>query len=437
VWDDLLDPAPRTAAPVAYAEAERRLHAAADAVGAERVPIGASREGRTLELVRIGAGPRRVLWYAGPHANEVAGVATLVTLAERLARHAPLLDGGTGIDVLLCIDPDAYVRNEAWFAPEIDMAAYYRHFHRPPMDEWPDWDFPVTHGSLQRSSHLPETAALRSAIELSRPALMVSLHNGELHGMHGYIAGDAPGLADALAALPARFGFPVELVALDDPTAVPLAAGIFAAPVMTEAWDAVLASGAPDPAALLPMGDSAAAWALQRYGTVTVISEVPHWSMRSALPTDGTIGDLAFRTASTVAGFGERLAAALAAVDLPTADLRVRSCRNAVPMLARLAAGFRALAEGAAGTTPASSADQARLAVMLGECLPQRYRGQLLGAMVDARAPEAVVRAAQQDFDEGIDRLRALPIRAHPFASMVEAQLATGLVAIEQTALPA
>jgi len=70
---------------------------------------------------------------------------------------------------------------------------------------------------------------------------------------------------------------------------------------------------------------------------------------------------------------------------------------------------------------------------MLGECVPQRYRGQL----VDAEAPESAVRAAQQDFDEGMARLRALPIRVHPFASMVEAQLATGLAATEQVTVSA
>ena len=437
MWEGLLDPDPRPAAPLPLAEAELRLSAAAAALDAERVPLGASREGRPLELVRFGDGPRRVLWYAGPHANEVAGVASIVTLAERLVSNSAVLDGDTGIDLLLCVDPDVYVRNEAWFAPEIDMTAYYRHFHRPPMDEWPDWDFPVAHGPLQRASRLPETAALRSALELSRPAVMVSLHNGELHGMHGYLSGAVPGLAEVLAAIPAKHGFPVELAALDDPDAEPLAPGIFAAPVMTEAWDAVLATGDPDPATLLPMGDSAASWALERFGTVTVISEVPHWSMASGIPVDGTVGDLARRTAATVAAFGVRLATAVATVELPTADVRVRSCRNAVPMLARLAAGFGVLADGSAGCAPATSADVARLGIMLGECLPQRYRGQLLGALVDAGAPEAAVRAAQHDFDGGMARLRALPIRVHPFTSMVEAQLATGLAATERATVPA
>ena len=74
--------------------------------------------------------------------------------------------------------------------------------------------------------------------------------------------------------------------------------------------------------------------------------------------------------------------------------------------------------------------------IMLGECLPQRYRGQLLGALVDAGAPESAVRAAHRDFDAGMARLRAVPIRVHAFATMVEAQLAFGLVASEQVAVP-
>ena len=141
MWTALLDPDRLRASlpdqPLPYAAAQERLTGGAVGAGAERVALGTSREGRPLELERFGDGPCRALWYAGPHANEVAGVATVVALAERLAAEPALLDGPVGVDLLLCVDPDAYVRNEAWFGAEIDMTAYYRHFHRPAMDEWP------------------------------------------------------------------------------------------------------------------------------------------------------------------------------------------------------------------------------------------------------------------------------------------------------------
>jgi hypothetical protein len=437
MWQDLLTSGAAIPAPLPLAEAEARLGAAATGLGADRVPLGRSREGRPLELVRIGAGDRRVLWYAGPHANEVVGVATVVALAERLAAHPDPLAGDTGVDLLLCVDPDAYVRNEPWFAAEIDPTAYYRHFHRPARDEWPDYDFPVAHRTLVREPRMPESAAMRAALERSGPALMVSLHNGELHGVHGYVRGEDPALAAALSTVPGRVGLPAEELPLDDPTAAPLAPGVFAYPRFEETWDAVLASPAPDPAALLPMGDSAASWAATRFGTATVLVEVPHWTLAEPPPAEGTVGDLLRRTGAALTAFRAGLAETLDAADLPDTDLRVRSCRDAVPMLAGLCGGFDLWAGSEVGARRATSGDVGRIGIMLGACLPQRYRGMLLGALLDAGAPAELVVAARREFDTGMAAIRSVPLRAVPFATMVEAQLAAGVLATDVQAVPA
>ena len=223
-----------------------------------------------------------------------------------------------------------------------------------------------------------------AALELSRPAVLVSLHNGELHGMHGYLHGDAPGLADRLAELPARFGFPREEVPVDAAGAQVFAPGVFAYPDQTAAWDAVLDSGHPDPASLLPLGDSVAAWAQRRYGTVTVLVEVPHWSIAGELPVSGTFAELLTGTAARIEACTAGVRDVLGAVALSTADARVRSCHDAVAMMTRMTAGFRAQADTPGAGRPATSEDVGRIGVMLGECMPQRYRGQLLAALTDA-----------------------------------------------------
>ena len=435
-WDDLLRPRSRTGL-LTLAEAETRLARAASVLGAERVKLGQSRAGRPLELVRIGAGSQRSFWYGGPHANEALGISTIVELAERLAARPGLLAGDIGFDLLLCVDPDAYVLNENWFAPAVNMADYYRGFYRQAMDEWPDWDFPVvyrsTSGTLRRAPKLPETLALLSGLELSRPYVLNALHNAELGGVHFCVLGARDGLAQRLSALPARFGMPREGAMLDDPGAEPLAPGVFGMLDLTPAYEAVLQSGHEDPASLLPLGESAAAWCAQ-FGTVTVVAEIPYWSasgQRSG--ASDTLGGLARGTARTMEEFAAWLGDFTATHEeyLPPGNPHARSTVNAIGMFTRFAAGLSAWAESDAAKASADSDAVARYEVMLGLCLPQRYRGMLLSALNAAEAPPSVTAAAEQAFRAGLDALAKIPSTAYPVTELVDIQLAAGVIATE------
>ena len=433
-WDDLLGPRSCTGL-LTLAEAETRLARAASVLGAERVELGRSRAGRPLELVRIGAGPRRSFWYGGPHANEPLGVSTIVELAERLAAWPSVLTGDIGFDLLLCIDPDAYVLNENWFAPAINRADYYRGFYRQALDECPDWDFPVvyrsTSGTLRRAPRLPETLALLSGLELSRPFVLNALHNAELGGVHFCLRGERDGLAQRLSALPARFGMPREEAMLDDPGARPFAPGVFAMPDLTSAYEAVLQSGHEDPASLLPVGESAAAWCM-RFGTVTVVTEIPYWSASAQRSGAGeTSGDLARGTARTIDEFAAWLADFTTTHEeyLPTNDPHARSAVNAIGMMTRFAASLNAWADSDAAGAPATSDAVARFEVMLGTCLPQRYRGTLLSALYATEAPPSITEAAEQAFRAGLDALAAIPCTAYPITELIDLQLTAGLVA--------
>jgi hypothetical protein len=97
-----------------WTDAEARVQAAAQKVGAQIVTVGESREHRPLHLYRFGKATRRTFWYAGPHANEPVGVSTVVSLAEALAAHPEYLDT-IGFDLMVCVDPDSHVANEHWF----------------------------------------------------------------------------------------------------------------------------------------------------------------------------------------------------------------------------------------------------------------------------------------------------------------------------------
>lgn len=437
----LLDP-PATTGLLALADAEARFSRATATVGAERVELGHSRAGRPLTLHRLGSGERRSFWYAGPHANEPVGVSTIVELAERLAARPEVLRGDIGFDLLLCLDPDSYVLNENWFGPEIDPGTYYRGLYRPAMNEFPDWDFPVEYGTppatLRRESTLPEGRALRAGVDLSRPLVLNALHNAELGGVHFCVLGERGGLAARLSALPRRFGLPREEAMLDDPEALPLAAGVFPIPDLTGVYGTVPASGHDDPVGHL-LGGSAAAWC-GRYGTVSMVPEIPYWSVAEERPAGAaTMGDLARATGRELAAFADWLAGFVRAhpAALPTGDPRARATLDAPARLAGLAAAFIAWADTDAARTLGTPDAAARYEVMLSVCLPLRYRGMLLAAVTAAGAPATTIGLAEEAFEAGMAALAKTPLTAHPLPTLVDIQLAAGVLATDCAAAAA
>jgi hypothetical protein len=416
-------------------EAEARLKQSAARAGAAQVALGHSREGRPLELVRFGDASHRALWYGGPHANETIGVSTLVELAERLAAQPELLAGELGWDILLCVDPDGHVRNESWFGENVDLEAYYRGFFRPPMSEYPDWDLPVEYrsaaGTLTRPSTLPEAHALRAALELSRPAMLNALHNAELGGIHYFVSSREA--APALSSLPAGHGIPIEDVAPDDPGSLPFAPGVFPLPSFTNAYDELLASGHPDPASLLPFGQMSAHWC-SRFGTSSLVAEVPYWSVTGelAMPSCSSESELVLDAAEQLEAESKRLAGVQAehTGSFPTSDPLARAALDGPQVLRRTAAGLRAWASDARSGRPLTQEALGRDAFLrIG--LPQRYLGMTLAALTAHDGPVAAVSCAEEAFADGLSKLLQLPLTAHPLTTLVDAQLSAGVVVIE------
>jgi hypothetical protein len=415
-------------------EAETRLKDAAAAAGAATVHLGHSREGRPLELVRFGSGPKRTLWYGGPHANEAVGVSTVVEAAEQLAQSPELLDGELGWDLLLCIDPDGHVRNESWFGETVDVEAYYRGFFRPPMAEYPDWDLPLEHtsalGTLTRPSRLPEAAALRSALDLCRPVVLNALHNAELGGVHFYCDGLSAERASALSEVPGRYGMALESVALDDPTAAALAPGVFPMPDFAPLYDQLLASGHPDPASLAPVGQSAAGWCRQ-YGTASLVAEVPYWTVDTEItPSESTEAELVSAAAASLEGFGGWLAGFLSRHSMTTSGALARAVLDGPAVASQMTAGLQAWAANPAADRPADSEAAVRYDVFLRVCLPLRYLGMTLSQVLAEGKDAGEV---QERFDDGLATLRQLPLRAVPLSTLVDLQLQAGVAVLRGT----
>ncbi|MGO3363725.1 MAG: hypothetical protein ACTIL2_14920 [Corynebacterium sp.] len=439
-WSGLF-PEPSVNHLLPLAEADARVLAASRAVGAEVIEVGQSRQGRPITLHRFGTSPVRSLWYGGPHANEAVGVSTIVTLAEALAAQPGYLDK-CGFDLITCIDPDAHALNEHWFPGfDGDPATYFSQMYRPPMDEFVDWDMPVeitnSHGTFRREPRHPEGRALFAALELSRPAVVMALHNAEIGGMYYHQIGGTPELASALSRIPAEFGIPAEPTPIDAPDAAPLAPGVFPLPGVTDMFGPLIDATPDDPTSVLTMGESAMTWSLG-YGAVSIVPEIPFWSPVEPRPKqDATLADVAGASAQRLAASADTLSGLCTryADSLPESNARARSVRDAVGMLRGLSALLTSLGDGPHGTQPATPEDVRRWGIMLGLSTPQRYVGMLLNALEDAApenaAPGDAVDEVRDLFDTNTDLLNRYSYRFHGIGTLVDIQLATGFTAID------
>ncbi|MFD5615121.1 M14 family zinc carboxypeptidase [Kitasatospora sp. NPDC127060] len=231
--------------------------------------IGTSREGRALEVLSIGSGPRAVLVVGGPHPNEPVGYATIGVLADLVAAHPDLRDG-LAWHFLPCVDPDAAAMNAGWTSLPLDLLAQHRHFYRPAMAEQPEWTFPVRWGDRLHRFGLSENQALADLVDVLRPAVAVSLHNSEFGAPFFVLSEDVPGLAEQLAAASARHGLPVAEAAPADVVGWPeLGRGVFRMPPVEEL---VIRDHTQAPSYGAHLAHYAA-----RHGTVTLLPEVPRW----------------------------------------------------------------------------------------------------------------------------------------------------------------
>lgn len=110
------------------AEVRPELQAAC-AGGAEFLTLGESEQGRPIDAVIFGRGPRTVSLVAGAHADEPVGPETLRALVARHAGLGRLLDRFRFV-VIPHVNPDGEVRNRGWIEKWPDLRAYKEHVRR-------------------------------------------------------------------------------------------------------------------------------------------------------------------------------------------------------------------------------------------------------------------------------------------------------------------
>ena len=248
--------------------------------------VGRSRAGDPIQLLSIRSDHARgdVLVIGQPHPNEPIGMATIIAMCEGLLAEPAALDAtGASWHFVPCADPDGTRLNEGWFAGPWTREHYARNFYRPAGDTQVEWTFPFSTDGFTVDAPMPETRALMLAIDEVRPAVMASLHNGELGGAYYYATPGADALYRRLAELCAAHDIPLHLGDPETPLSVELAPAVYSVPTALQMYELARSVGA-DPAAIVS-GSSSMDYALQYGPTFGLAIELPYWRDERAADT--------------------------------------------------------------------------------------------------------------------------------------------------------
>jgi len=349
--------------------------------------VGTSRLGEPIESLVVGDGARHAIVFAFPHPNEPIGGLTATHLARQLCADAALC-GSFDLTwhVIGCADPDGARLNEGWFGGPFTRTHYARNFYRPAGDEQIEWTFPFQHKTAYFDAVLPETAALVRLIDRLRPAFMCSLHNSELGGAYYYLSRPLAELYPVLQAIPTALGVPLHRGEAEGPSIKTLAAGVFAEMRADEIYDYQESLGQDMSA--FRSGASSSEYA-SRYGTVTLIGELPYWTDAAADDTSPAPISHAQALRDQADGLADFLDVAGAALAATRADLRVgtpfaspftRAASYFIDALADLPAANRRRADAPEAQRPATVAEAASCADVV-HSFRLRYGGMLLRAL--------------------------------------------------------
>ncbi len=391
---------------------------------ATRIRVGTSRLGDAIHALRIGSAERHALVFALPHPNEPVGGLTAVHLARQLCADPELLERlGLTFTIVACIDPDGLRLNEDWLAGPFTRTHYARHFYRPAGDQQIEWTFPIDYRTHYFDALLPETAGLVRLIDQLRPEFMVSLHNSELGGAYYYLSRPEAELYPVLQEIPPSVGLELDRGEPESPEIVRYADGIYAGMGIQALYDAMADTGKD--LSEIAGGDASSGYAA-RYGTLTMLSEVPYWHHPAC--SDPTVTELLYseRLAQQSADLGElaallgRILAAVEPVLAASASPFVSANRFFVPLLASVATSVAARAAEPDNARPATVAEVFSLNDTV-LCFQLRYGGMLL-RMVEG---ELAVGNTRRQIRDAVSELRPAFESWCAAADLVEREVTT------------
>ena len=259
-------------------ESSRRL--VAEFPGVARLEtVGASAEGRPIELLTIGQGRTPALFLGVPHPNEPIGTLTLEFLCRLLCEDAELrarLDAT--VYAIKVADPDGLVLNEGWFKGAFSPLRYALDYYRPPHREQVEWSFPIEYRTLRFTTPSPETACVMRVMERVRPRFFYSLHNAGFCGVYFYVSHERPALFAALHRLVASQGLPLHRGEPEVPYLRTLAPAIYALFGIDETYEFMARTLGEDPAPLIEAGTSSDDWLRRVSDAFSLVCELPYYT---------------------------------------------------------------------------------------------------------------------------------------------------------------
>lgn len=351
------------------------------------------------EASKSHGGSTRCLVVGGIHPNEPIGSHTIIRLLDDLLRDASLRERlGAEWHVIPCIDPDSMRLNEGWFAAPFDGEIYFRNFYRPPGHEQVEWTFPIDYKRKYFDATLPETQALKRVVDDVRPDLYIPLHNSETGGAYYYLSPTERDLCPLLHRLPAELGIPLHLGEPEAPHLAELAPAVFAAGTAEDVYEWRVRNEF-DPAPPGAAGQSSTSYA-SRYGTASLIAELPIWRTHGAddtRPSDSNYADLLRQAGEQLIETGEQLSELLERIrpSLTLDSPFLRSAEAFIPGMSRAGQHMVERAKDPANDRTASVAERPMSVAWMYRL---RFGGALLRALraevVAGSAPVSVRRAA-------------------------------------------
>lgn len=244
----------------------------------ERFEFGKSRSGDAIIGLKIGNGSKNALVFGFPHPNEPIGSMTAEYLSKVLVENEALR---ASLDytwyIIKVWDSDGAKLNEAWFKGPFTIYNYARNFFRPAGYEQVDWTFPINYKNMHFDNSLPEATAMMALIDRIQPTFIYSLHNAGFGGAYWYLSKDLPQVYDALYKAAERQNIPLHLGEPEVPFCRPLADAIYPLINIREHYDYLEQYGLENPQQALECGTSSADYAEQKYGSFTLLTELPYF----------------------------------------------------------------------------------------------------------------------------------------------------------------
>jgi hypothetical protein len=236
--------------------------------------VGHSRLGRPIQMISLGIGTRNALLVGAPHPNEPAGAATVERMITHLLEN-PHEGRGYRWHFIKAIDPEGLKLNGGWLKKPRTIGNYLENFFRPALSRQPETTFPLQLPEVQFSASTPENQAWQRAFELTRPELHATLHHCDYGGVFYSLSRALPAAVSGLEAAVKATGLSVHELE-DVMTMDRWSPAVTRYPTVLETTTNAKATGASW-AYPWTVGDMSPGFGETRYGTLSVVAEVPMW----------------------------------------------------------------------------------------------------------------------------------------------------------------